>query len=162
MTKYKANSYYLFIRILSLLPVLFLIGFFISQDNTPIKTVYGGMFLGLLILFFIIRLFSKLLVVRFNEERLHITYLISKKVRSIPYLDIISLICNDSRRGYHVVEIEFKYDEYKKPKKIKVDRFVDADKLIPFLKWLKSKNHQLHLEIIPSDSKLIPAFLEEF
>lgn len=162
MTKYKANSYYLIIRILSLLPVLFLIGFFVSQENTPIKTVYGGIFLGLLILFFIIRLFRKLLVVRFNEESLHITYLISRKVRSIPYSDVISLVCNDSRRGYHIVVIEFNYDEFKNPKKIKVDRFVDTDKLVPFLKWLKTKNQQIHLEITPSDSKLIPAFLKEF
>ena len=80
---------------------------------------------------------KKLLVVRFNEETLHITYLISRKVRSIPYSDVISLVCNDSRRGYHIVVIEFKYNEFENPKKIKVDRFVDADKLVPFLKWLK-------------------------
>lgn len=162
MTKYKANSYYLIFRILSLLTILFLIGFFVFQENTPIKTVYGGIFLGLLILFFIIRLSRKLLVVRFKEETLQITYLISRKIRIISYSDVISLVCYDSRRGYHVVVIEFKYDEFKNPKKIKVDRFVDADKLVPFLKWLKAKNQIIHLDIRPSDSKLLPEFNKEF
>ena len=162
MIKYKANSYYLIIRILSLLLILLLIGFFVSQENTPKKTVYGGIFFCLFIIIFIIRLFRKLLVIRFSEEMLTITYLISRRVLSIPYSNLISLVCSDSRRGYHVVEIEFKYNEFKNPRKIKVDRFVDANKLIPFLKWLKTKNQIIQLKIKPSDSKLISAFNKEF
>lgn len=162
MTKYKANSYYLILRILYLIPILIFIGFFILQENTPKKTIYGGIFIGALILLLIIRLLRKLLVVRFSEEEMRVTYLISRKVRNIPYSDVISLVCIDGRRGHHVVVLEFKYDEFKPSKKIKMDRFVDADKFVPFLKWLRAKNNRIGLKITPSDSKLIPEFNKTF
>lgn len=162
MTKFKGNSYYLIIRILYLLFPAFLIGYVISQPNTPDKSFYGGVFLISLFLIFILKSLKDLVSVKFNDDTMRITYLISQRKIEVSYSNLLKWHCFDGVRGNHYNIIQFKSDNFLGTRKIKVDRIVDGDKFIPFVKWLKSKNNKVAFKITPSDSKLIKLFNKEF
>ena len=158
MTKFKGNSYYLIIRIIFLLFPSFLIGYVIYQPNTPDKVFYVGIFLISLFLIFIIKSLKNLVLVEFNDNEMRIFYLITKKNTEVPYSDLLKWNCIDGQRGYHFNIIHFKSDKYMGTSKVKIDRIVDSDKFIPFVKWLKTKNDKIEFKITPSDSKLIKPF----
>jgi voltage-gated potassium channel Kch len=161
MRKYQANSYYLIIRIIFLTIPILIIGYIIYVGNLPNEFIYGGILLSSVILLYIIKLLRNLVFVEFNESNLIITFMISKNEKIISYSDLIELTCIDGQRGYHFNVIKFKSSSFSNSK-ITVDRIVDSDKFISFLKWLKDKNERIELNIIPSDSKLIPEFHKEF
>jgi len=162
MTKIKGNSYYLIIRILFFLLPPFLIGYIISQPNTPDKGFYGGILLISLFLVFILKSLKDLVVVKFNDYNMSITYLIIQKKIDVPYSNLLNWKCIDGHRGQHYNVIKFKTDNFLGTSKIRVDRIVDGDKFIPFVKWLKTKNDKIEFKITPSDSKLIKPFNKEF
>jgi len=162
MKNYKANSYYLLTRIFFLIPLPLFIGFIINQPDTPVKTIYGGLFIIVLFLLFILRLLLKILSVEFKENHMKITYLISRIKLEIPYSEINNWLCIDGQRGYHFNVIKFNSKKFYTTNGIKVDRLVDGDQFIPFLRWMKRKNDRIEFEIIPSDSKLLKEFNKEF
>ncbi len=161
MAKYKANSYYLIIRIFFLLLPPIIIGYVIYQPKTPEDVIFGGVFVIMPFVIYIVKLLSDLVYVEFNENDMIITYLITKKEKKIPYLNLLTWECIDGQRGYHINVIKFKSDFFLGTSKIKVDRVVDSDQFISFVKWLKSKNDKIKFKITPSDSKLLYEFNKE-
>ena len=162
MNKYTGNSYYLIFRIIYLILPFLLFGFVVYKLNAPKEIIYGGMVLIFIVLVYILRLLKELVYVEFNENSMNITYLITKKVKAVPYSKLTKFVCIDGQRGYHFNVIEFKSDDFLGTKKVKVDRIVDSDKFISFIKWLKVKNEKIDFKITPSDSKLLYEFYKEF
>ena len=145
-----------------MLPAPILIGLLIYQPNTPDKTIYGGIIIISLFLIYIIKLLKELVFIEFNEEHIILTYSITKTTIIMPYSKIIKWDCIDGQRGSHYNIIHFKSDNFLGTNKIRIDRIVDSDKFISFVKWLKSKNEKIELTITPSDSKLLYAYYKEF
>ena len=162
MKKYDANSYYLIIRVFSLIVLVAIIGVFIKQLDTPKYTFYGGIIIISLLVIWIIKLLKNIVYIGFYEDNMEVTHLITRVKKIIPYSDLIDLVCVDSRVGHHYNTIKFKADNLLGTSNIKVDRIVDSDQFITFLKWLKNKNKNIEFEIIPSDSKLLSEFNKEF
>ena len=162
MKTYSGNSYFLIIRILFLIIPPITIGLVIYQPNTPEKTIYGGIVLIFLFLLYFLKLLKELVFVKLNEKHMVLTYLITKTTKIIPYSKILKWDCIDGQRGSHYNIIKFEADNFLSTNKIKIDRIVDSDKFIPFIKWLKSKNEKIEITITPSDSKLLYEYYKEF
>ena len=162
MPYFSGNSYYLLTRVFFLLIPPLLIGFVIYQPGTADKLIYAGIFIISIFVFFILKSFRDLVVVKFYDHNITIKYLIIQKEISVPYSNLVKWYCFDGQKGQHYNIIRFKTDNFKKPKKIKIDRIARNKEFIAIVKWFKTKNENIEFKIAPSDSKLKNLFKKEF
>lgn len=161
MTKYNGNSYYLILRILQIIFPFGLIGYFLYTINPPIKVINYFLLFFSLFFIYIIFLARKIVTVEFNTHSMRINHLLSGSIKDIPYSKLTKYTCIDGQKGHNQNTIEY-ISNTSRTKKITVDRIVDSDDFIPFLKWLRGKNKYIDFKVMPADSKLLPAFNKEF